>query len=420
MDTVPSAASVEYYAQIVQDRHARRMMLVAGERLLRGATDLGHDVGDELAGARMDLAEISPAAGRSAASQITLTVVNAADYLVTEPPASDQIIEDMFDAGDKVAIVGSSKLRKSFFLLHSMMAIATGLEFLGFRVPKPRRVLVIQFEIQKHHFHRRTRRMATGLGIEPDDLQDRLQIVNGRGIDLTGQAGLEAILQAVEPDEPDVIAIDPLYKISTGVENAAEDTKKTLGLFDVLAERTGAAVVYVHHDAKGFSGDRDIRDRGSGSGVLGRDYDACLTLTPHATEDDAVVIETLLRNYAPQHAITAGWADTGNGGYRFEVRPDLAPTPKTSMTARVTDAATFEACHPVALMMLRDVPMNMGEFKDQLRTKTGIGQKRIDRYVKWALTTRDDPLDVYEARGPGKHDKYIGTPDQITKLRDQT
>lgn len=413
IETVPSAASVQYYSEIIQDRRSRRMMLVAGEKLLRGARDLGTPVTEELAGARMDLEEIG-VPGEETAPDIA--VLDAAAWLTTEPPDSDQIIGDTFDAGDKVAIIGSSKLRKSFFLLQGMLSIASGRDFLGWTVPKARRVAIVQFEIQQHHFHRRVRRMAAGLGIEPQDIADRLRIVNARGLALSGAAGIKSIADAVKPFHPEVICLDPLYKVATGAENAAEDLKVVLGLFDTLAEQTGAAVVYVHHDAKGFAGDRQTADRGSGSGVLGRDYDACMTLTPHASDDDAIVVESLLRNYRPQGATTIGWQEDDAGGYRFELRPDLSPTKRTSTNNR--DAVSFDAAHPVALAMLAKGPMLMEPFKDELGKKTGLGEKRIDRYVRWAFTAPEDPLDTLSDRGKGKHDKYIGTPDQIAHLKE--
>ncbi|HPC94987.1 MAG TPA: bifunctional DNA primase/polymerase [Sedimentisphaerales bacterium] len=347
-----------------------------------------------------------------------ITVVDAATWLTTEPPASDQILTDTFDAGDKVALIGPSKMRKSFFLLQGTLSIASGRDFLGWSVPKPRRVFLVQFEIQQHHFHRRVRRMAAALELTPEILEDRFQIVNGRGLALSGAAGIEAVKQAVLPFSPDLICIDPLYKISTGAENAAEDMKTVLGLFDQLAEQTGAAVLYVHHDAKGFSGDRDIRDRGSGSGVLGRDYDACFTLTPHATEDDAVVVETLLRNYRPQEACTIGWVNDLNGGYCFGPRPDLAATKKTSTNAKARDIVTDEACHAVAIELLRDAAMEIGDFKQAIREKTGLGRNRTDEFVRRALKQPECPFDIYETRGRGRHRKLVGLPEQIAKLRE--
>jgi RecA-family ATPase len=38
--------------------------------------------------------------------------------------------------------------------------------------------------------------------------------------------------------------------------------KPVLAQFDRLAESTGAAVVYIHHDTKGAAGERDSRDPG--------------------------------------------------------------------------------------------------------------------------------------------------------------
>lgn len=347
-----------------------------------------------------------------------IEVVNASDWLTTEPPAPDQILADAFDRGDKVAIIGSSKLRKSFFLLQGALSLASGRDFLGWSVPKARRVFVVQLEIQRHHFHRRFKRMAAALELTQEALQDRFQIVNGRGLALAGAGGIEAIKRAVLPFGPDLICIDPLYKINTGAENAAEDMKTVLGLFDQLAEQTGAAVLYVHHDAKGFSGDRDIRDRGSGSGVLGRDYDACFTLTPHATEDDAVVVETLLRNYRPQEASTIGWVDDLNGGYCFGPRSDLAPTKKTSANARGREAIAFDTCFEVAETMLSAGPMEIRDFKGCLREKTGLSRDRTNEFVRWALQCPEGALDVHSKRGRGQNDKWIGLPDQIAKLRE--
>lgn len=347
-----------------------------------------------------------------------IRIIDAATWLTTEPPAPDQILVDTFDRGDKVAIIGSSKLRKSFFLLQGALSLASGRDFLGWSVPKARRVFVVQMEIQQHHFHRRFKRMAAALELALGDLKDRFQIVNGRGLALAGAGGIEAIKQAVRPFGPDLICIDPLYKISTGAENTAEDAKVVLGLFDQLAEQTGAAVLYVHHDAKGFSGDRDIRDRGSGSGVLGRDYDACFTLTPHATEDDAVVVETLLRNYRPQEASTIGWVDDLNGGYCFGPRPDLAPTKKTSANAKGREAIAFDTCFEVAETMLSAGPMEIRDFKGCLREKTGLSRDRTNEFVRWALQRPEGALDVHSKRGRGQNDKWIGLPDQIAKLRE--
>jgi len=349
-----------------------------------------------------------------------LVLFDAATWFDSEPPPADQILGNMFDRGDKVAIIGASKCQKSFFLLQAALCLAAGRDFLGWSVPKRRKVVLIQMEIQAHHFWRRGLRMAEALEITRGDLEGWLYIGNGRGLSLAGAAGAEQIRNVVLDHTPDLICLDPLYKLTEGKENASEDMKTTLALFDRLAEETGAAVLYIHHDAKGNPGDRPIQDRGSGSGVLGRDEDARITITPHASGDDARVVETMLRNYRPQKPFTIGWYEGPGDSHCFTVRPDLAPTPKTSTTTRQNDATIFETCHPVALQLLQGGVLKMGDFKERLGTKTGVGQKRIDRYVKQALLTHNDPLDTFEVRGDKKHDKYVGTHEQIESLRSQT
>jgi putative DNA primase/helicase len=344
-----------------------------------------------------------------------IVVEDGAAWLTTEPEPSDQIVAGLFDRGDKVANIGSSKLRKSFLTLQEVLSIAAGRDFLDWKVPKARRVFLAQFEVQANHFHRRVRRMATALGITTKDLGDRLKIVNGRGLGLCGAAGVRAIMEAAKPFTPDLMVFDPLYKISSGIENAAEDAKIMLGLFDELAETLGAAILYVHHDPKGTVGDRDIRDRGAGSNVISRDYDACFALTPHAAEPDAVVLEILTRNYPPQDPRTIQWAeDFATGGYRFDLRPDLEPTKRTSAT-KAKEIIPFEDCWPTALSLFDGGPREITHFRDLVQAKLNINRDRTRAFVRWALLKPNDPLAVYETRGKGTHEKWIGTADQIAR-----
>jgi len=229
---------------------------------------------------------------------------------------------------------------------------------------------------------------------------------------------MERVMELAKTLEPEIVCIDPWYKFHDGVENRAEDVKVTLDLFDQLAEVTGASVLFIHHDAKGQPGDRPIQDRGSGSGVLARDYDWAVTLTPHASEEDTTVIETLTRNYRPQDAFCIGWWDDVNGmAYRFDLRPEVAPTKKTSAT-RTQELAGFEVVKPLALSLIRDKEIDIAEFRETIRTKAGYGRDRVQRFTAWFIKTSEDPaIEVYEVRGKGKHTKFIGTKEQIDRLR---
>jgi hypothetical protein len=323
-------------------------------------------------------------------------LVNADDWLQTDPPEPDQILTDIFDRGDKVVLIGSSKSKKTFFFLQLLIDIATGRSFLGLHIPKPRRILHIQYEIQAHHFHRRLRKVCRAKGIT--DLGGRLFILNARGLGMSGAAGIEKIRLYAEEVKPDLISLDPLYKVLTGDENSNSNDglKGLLDAFDGLAETTGAAIMYAHHDPKGTPGDRATTDRGAGGGVLGRDFDASIVMTPHATEEDAYVIETSLRNYRPIEPFTALWSeDESTGGYCFEARLDILATKKTSKSKEPPPA--FDSYLPTAAGILGDQETALSEFLEAFKTKTGLSDHRIRGFMAFAtagglpyIETRED------------------------------
>lgn len=335
-----------------------------------------------------------------------IQAIDAGEWLESEPPAPDQVMEDTLDAGDKLCLIASSKRRKSFLFLGLALSLAAGRKFLTWSIPMPRQVLYVQYEVRKDHTHRRLRHLAAAMSITSAEIEDRLQIITARGLNLVGQAGLDQIRTKAAELGSEVIMLDPIYKLATGVENAAEDFKTLLNGFDQLAEETGAAIMYVHHDPKGSPGDRDPRDRGAGSNVLGRDYDACIILTPHSNNDDDMsVVEVLLRNYPPQESFTVVW-DKTERGYYFNLAADVAPEKKTSRTK--PSPPPLSTFWPTAKeILLGGRVMGITAFKAELKDRTGLSNARVkdllDRYIDG-----DKPeLEVQEARGKGIHKKTV-------------
>ncbi len=298
--------------------------------------------------------------------------VDARFYIRNEPPNIETIIPFLLDRGDKMFIIGPPKVRKSFFTLQMALSIAGGIDFLGWPIPEPKRVGLVQFEIKAEHFWRRVRRLARGLGIDASLLDDRLQILNMRG---------KPPRLDVMPGACDVLIFDPLYKIYAAVgadENAATEVGKVLGAVDGVVETQDVAAVLVHHDAKGRPGDRDSRDRGAGSGVLSRDYDCCLTLTPHKDHpEDAVVLEVLQRNYKSPEPFVARWFDD-----HFAVEDELAPEMETTRSAMVRKQTgpSIEELVERAKGMVTE-PMKSGDLQFSLKEQFGIGKNRAREVV---------------------------------------
>jgi hypothetical protein len=259
-----------------------------------------------------------------------LPIIDAATWTTTDPPPHDPVFDSLFDRGDKLAIIAASKQRKSFFAMQLCICAAAGIPFLGWTPAKRFKVLIVQVEIKPTHYHRRIKHMWDSL--KGPDIGSRLQIINGRGLQALSVANVAAVARNMQPD---LVLFDPLYKLFDGDENAAQDMKPILAEFDRLATETGAAVCYVHHDRKGDTTQQSTQDRGSGSGVIGRDYDTCITLSPHRDNPDTAVVQVLARNYPPRDPICATWDD---GRYML----DYAAAPVTGKGGRY-DAA-FRAC----------------------------------------------------------------------------
>lgn len=234
------------------------------------------------------------------------SVVTMREVMAMPPHIPDPVVDNLFEPGDKFCIIGKSKTRKTYFMFNMACCIAAGnTNFLGLNVTKPRRVIVIQYEVKDGHFFNRARSVAKALKLDETVMLDNLHVLNLKG----KQWNWPAIHKMIRHFGAEVVIFDPIYKMFEGDENAAEGWRLLLGQYDRICVETGAAVGYVHHDAKGKAGDRDIADRGSGSGMLARDYDAGMTLTPHADFDNATVVEFLTRNFREPDKVTATWND---------------------------------------------------------------------------------------------------------------
>ncbi len=303
VDKTPTPAHAQFYNDIVAEKEKRRA-------LIRDALTTIEDAHGETPVENIMASRTEFLRELARGDEGNHAPVNAARWITDEPPPVDAIVEGLFDRGDKVPIIGSSKARKTFFALQFALILAAGRDkFLHWPIPKLRRVLMLQLEIKEEHYWRRVHNMARALGITAAEIGERLTVASLRGQTVNATT----IMNQARQHKPDVILIDPLYKLTEGDENLAADMKPTLAMFDRLAEETGAAVLYVHHNAKGTAGDKEARDRGAGSGVLARDFDAAFYLTEHRDTGnegaELSVVETLMRNYPPQAPFTVQWSE---------------------------------------------------------------------------------------------------------------
>lgn len=337
----------------------------------------------------------------------SLPVIGADVWLASKVPPRDPIIEGVLDAGTFAELIAPSKCRKSFFAMQMATCIASGMKFLAWPVPRPRKVLLINVELLADRAHDRESAMTTSLGTPREDLS-RLLVSNIRGLDLADPLG--AICCTIREHRPEVTIVDPLYLIHGEDENDQRAMTTVFKRLAAVQAETRSAMLIVHHDAKGKAGDRDKRDRGSGSGVMGRFSDSRIILTPHKDDpDNLICVETLYRYTPPQLGITARM-EAG----RFVVADETCE-PETSKPKRKlkSDAVLDAAIEAIAKDIVSAGPYSAGVIRQKMKDMGVTNNSKQTEGVRKlkAMAAACDAQFSFVEMGGGR--VTFGTPDAL-------
>ena len=210
---------------------------------------------------------------------------------------SPVIIEGMLAQGDLSLITAGSKSFKSWLALQIAICTANGSPFLG-RSTIATKTLVLNFELKPPSIRNRLRSIANRLRCG----QKNLYAWNLRNKAIT-PAFLESLTRTIKEQSFGLVILDPLYSMygvseCDNVENSNPKMTELLSTIRAACERVGAAVIIVHHHAKGDSAAKASIDRASGAGALGRFPDSVLSLIPHQSPN-AYVVEIDFRDFPP-------------------------------------------------------------------------------------------------------------------------
>jgi hypothetical protein len=289
----------------------------------------------------------------------------------------EPILEGIFDKGDMVEVVAPSKTKKSFFTLCLGLACATGAKFLDWAMTKKHKVLIFNLEIKPEWMHRRFRAAFSAMRASLESMQN-VGFCNTRGLD--PQDMMKSIVATVRSVRPDVVIIDPLYMTHDGDENSAQDVKPLMRSFMTIMAETGTAVVFVHHDAKGKAGDRNIRDRGAGSGLTGRAVDARITLTPHADNPELICVDAMPRNFPHPQSLVASF----DGCFKVERGVEVVhETSRTSKSSKGKKSIDLGEVAQQALNYIQDADMRENAFTENvLQDSMGLGINKAKEVKK--------------------------------------
>lgn len=166
----------------------------------------------------------------------------------------EYLIRPFMKPGEKGYLVAGYKVGKTFLLLQKILGLSQGVPFLGFEVPKSRKVLYVRFELSKFEVQRRLRMMLPQMHqVVEQDPMFHLK----KGFDLTSEKDLNWLFKEIDSCKPDLLIFDPLFKLTS--LNLAEPKSATplLRAYEkILVHYPKLSILTAHHMVK-MSKDRD-------------------------------------------------------------------------------------------------------------------------------------------------------------------
>lgn len=193
----------------------------------------------------------TPPSPDSSASS-TPSVRSLAELLQQQPVTAPALVEPaLLPAQGILFFGGEPKSGKSILVANLALALAAGVDRLGFSIPAARRVLVCQFELPLAQFVSRLCTMRRALGAAAD--QRLLVDTRAAGHLLNTTQGFSHFLAVAQQAQAEVIILDPLYSTHDQDEN---DTRAMAALCQALLrlrDNSGAALIVIHHSRKAIN-----------------------------------------------------------------------------------------------------------------------------------------------------------------------
>lgn len=142
-------------------------------------------------------------------------------------------------------IGGEPKTGKTFLGLQWAFSLASGTYFLGFSIPEPIRVLYIDLEDSNAFFKKRVIDMRENFPMLKESL---FKFTSVKFIDF--DRDLSKIESSIIESKAQVVFIDSFSRLNFGSENDADAVTRTLTKFAEIQDKTGVAIVFIHHLSK--------------------------------------------------------------------------------------------------------------------------------------------------------------------------
>ncbi len=298
------------------------------------------------------------------------------DFTGLHPP----VIRGLLREGETMNVIAPPKVGKSWLVSSLAIAIASGLDWLGFPVEQGR-VLHIDNELHTSTATYRYRVISEAMGVAPELYDDNIDVISLRG-QLRDLEALGRHFAGIEPGYYKLIIIDAFYRtLPTGIDE--NDNGAIAGLYNLIdryAAQLGCAFVLIHHSSKGNQAGKSVTDVGAGAGSQSRAADTHLVLRQHE-ENGTFVVEAAVRSWPPIQPLAL----------RFQW-PLFVPTTEVDTSAllgamkpkapKVPDAPLDDF---VAQCVAVNDPCSQRSVKYEARQRFGLSERKAEETLDLAI-----------------------------------
>jgi putative DNA primase/helicase len=193
--------------------------------------------------------------------------VSVPKFAVSENEEINWIIEGVLERGANGAIVAEPKVGKSWLAVDMAICLALGVEFLGFRVPRPVKVAYVSREDNPSLTAWRFRHLfAAKEPGNPSLLENNLWIntrQQSKQLLLDNTEQFSELIDDLGGVKPEFLILDVLNTLHTKDENDNTEMRQVFAKLDEIQREIGCGVAIVHHYNKTGTGSMTQRMRGS-------------------------------------------------------------------------------------------------------------------------------------------------------------
>jgi len=173
------------------------------------------------------------------------------EFLAAKPPDIESYIEHrILPKQGKLMLFAEAGIGKSRLVHNAAFNLAMGQPWAGLVVPRPVRVLYWIAEGSPDYFWERTFLLDQHYKCSQSQWRDNLWLEHNMDVRLDTLEGAKRAAEVFTEAKPEVIILDPLYKLMRGEETDQRAGKAVADFLDAVVSGLGCSIMLVHHSRK--------------------------------------------------------------------------------------------------------------------------------------------------------------------------